>query len=487
MNIKTLKSKIETFSNIYQLSVLGDRMQHSFSLKKIMLFAIINTAIFFQSKAVTILQGDTIWVCALNFPYTLTATSGLSQYQWNTGSTSETTVINGAGKYWLSTNENGLTTSDTITVEVKVLATEIFETDKSWHCIADTPWLISSNEIFEPAGIWNTSATGNVLQTSNSGKYWYEFIDSTFCIKQIDTTEVMGVSDSTVLHFSNSIDLCATSFPHEIYVQLGDNPLWHNSTTDFVFYADSAGIYSYTSYLSNCAVIYDTLKIDNKELNAPVLCCDTITCLPDSIALSLPEGFVDYYWSTGQNAPSIFIAKEGVFNVSVRVTDSSNCSAITNTILVELKDSIPTPSIVQNGAFLVAQPAGFTYQWYRNDTLQQGQTASGIRNEVSGIYCVKVSQGICFDSACYTYINPLGILNIKDKELKIHPNPVENEIMIESSIALKEIIIYNTQSVAIFKTTGAQTINASSLPAGVYFLLCTNAEGQKVSRMFLKK
>jgi len=487
MRTKTLQSEIETTTRLCPLQISDRRFRLAVWFKSLLLFFLIIFTNIFSAKAVTIAQGDTISVCSLDFPYTLTATTGLSQYQWNTGSTSETTVITSSGKYWVSANDNGNIQSDTIIVLIKNIETEIYATDKAWYCIADTPWFISSNEIFEPNGKWNTGTAGSILQTSVAGKYWYEFIDSTFCIWQVDTVEVIGVADGSVLSFSKTIALCASSFPYEINVQLGDNPLWQDSSTDFVFYADSSGTYYYESYLSSCAIIYDTIIIQDKTFNAPTLCCDTVVCMPDSVELSLPAGFVDYYWSTGQNARAIFIAKEGVFNVSVRVTDSSNCSANTNTIIVEVKDSIPVPSIVQNGAFLVAQPAGLTYQWYRNDSLLQGQTTSGIRNVLSGVYCVKVSQGICFDTACFTYVNPVGITSVEEAELYIYPNPVNDVIRVESKIAFKEIIVTDLRGAALFKTTTTNNIDVSALQAGIYFIHCIPAEGLRFSKKFLKE
>ena len=487
MRTKTLQSEIETLTGLCPMQISDGSFRSAFLFKSLLLFFLIIFTNTFSLKAITITQGDTISVCSLDFPYTLSATTGLSQYQWNTGSTSETALINSAGKYWVSANDNGNIVSDTIIVLVKNVETEIYATDKAWYCIADTPWFISSNEIFEPNGMWNTSTAGSILQTSVSGKYWYEFIDSSFCIYQIDTVEIIAIADSSMLNFSKTIALCASSFPYEINVQLGDNPLWQDSSTDFVFYADSSGAYYYESYLSSCAIIYDTITIQDKTFNAPTLCCDTVVCMPDSVAISLPAGFVDYYWSTGQNARSIFIAKEGVFNVSVRVTDSSNCSATTNTIIVEVKDSIPVPSIVQNGAFLVAQPAGLNYQWFRNDSLLQGQTTSGIRNVLSGVYCVKVSQGICFDSACFTYINPLGISSVEGNQLSIYPNPVKDLINIESKIAFKEIVVSDLRGAELFKTTTTNSIDVSALRAGIYFIHCIHAEGLRFSRKFLKE
>ncbi len=438
-------------------------------------------------KAISILQGDTITVCTLKFPYILTATSGLSQYQWNTGSTSNSTTINQAGKYWVRANDNGTVVSDTIVVLLKNIDTEVFKTDKAWFCIADTPWFISSNEIFEPNGLWNTGVAGNILQTSIAGNYWYQFIDSTFCLRQIDTVEVLGVPNASVLKFSKTVALCASQFPFEINVQLGDNPLWQDSSTDFLFYAESAGTYYYESNLGNCATIYDTIFIQNKFFNAPTLCCDTLVCMPDSVSLSLPAGFVDYFWSTGQNTRSIFIAKEGVFNVSVRVTDSTNCAATTNEIIVELQDSIPKPGIVKNGAFLVAQPAGYSYQWYRNDTLLQGQTTSGIKNEIFGIYCVKVSRGVCFDSACYAYINPVSISSFEGNELSIYPNPVNDLIKIESEVSFKEILIYDVCGNRMLKTTSSDNVDVSSLQQGIYFIHFIHSEGLIYSRKFFKE
>lgn len=427
------------------------------------------------AHAIEIAGGDSVMVCSLRYPIVLKSTPGLQQYAWSNGSTVDSTIVTQAGKYWVRTVNGGVIESDTIVVVTSSLTIETFPTAQQYVCLTDTPFLLSSNDIFDPNGLWNNGFKGSILAAYTPGKYWFTAVDSNFCILQTDTVLVVGVANGSTLSFVREEVICNDAFPYQLDVNVGDSPLWQDSSTDYSFVADSAGLYSYQSFLGSCAVVYDTTVLMNRSVQPPVLCCDTAICMPDSLYLSLPAGFVDYYWSTGQNASTISIFKEGLFTVTVRVTDSLNCSATTNAIIVEVKDSLPKPIITQNGLFLVAQPAGYTYQWFRNDTLLAGATSPAVKNDVRGIYCVQLQNGVCSDTACFDYRVTTSISSTveTDGSIRLYPNPTTDLLLLECNSRPNVIVLTGIAGdilTTIYPVDSSVVLDVSSFAAGVYWV-----------------
>lgn len=447
-------------------------------MKKILSSGVFLWALFFAQA--NILEGDTLEVCSLSFPIVIHANKGNQQYLWSTGSNADSAIVQTSGKYWVRTISNGVVESDTIVIFSKVATLETFQTEKQYFCFSDTPWTVSSTRIFDTEGWWNN---GQIffLQTSYPGKFWFTSIDQNFCLQQVDSIEIVALTDSSLLKLSTQQQICQSAFATFINVRYGDNPVWDNGSNDYSLLIDTAGIYSYQSTIGNCAQVFDTIVVSAITLTAPTLCCDTVFCFPDSALFELPLGFVDYYWSTGQNSRNITIGKVGVFNVNVTVTDSSNCSAQTNTIVVEVKDSIPKPSIVENGNFLIVQQNGYQYQWFKNDSLLPNANNSVLMFNRNGKYCVLMSNGICSDSACITYSIPSNIGTTTGTLTKFFPNPAHDLLTIETTQEIQLFNIINilgiSQKLNIqFLDSNKVIIETNHLPSGIYFLdfKCSN-------------
>jgi hypothetical protein len=436
-----------------------------------------------------ILNGDTLEVCPLKFPIVLRAAPGAQQYVWSNGSRADTTLIFTAGKYWVQIFNNGNIFSDTILIIAKKLTVETFAAENLLLCRADTPWQVISNRVFDNHGIWNTGHRF-ILQTARDGRYWFTSVDTHFCLQQTDTVEIFGLPDSSMLHFSTQQFICESAFPVTIYMRYGDNPVWNDGSTQPDLLIDSDGVYTYQSLVGNCAQVFDTIIVTSKSVVAPVLCCDTIVCYPDSVFLRLPGGFTDYYWSTGQNAQSIFLSNIGVFSVNVTVTDHTNCAGVTNTITVEIKDSIPKPSIQENGNFLIAQPTGFSYRWYKNDSLLAGQTASFLPFSRSGKYCVVMSNGVCEDTACIHFSVPSAFQHLHPSFTQVFPNPAEYFLTVKSAEDIESIYMSNIFGTewklpASYIHPRLIEINTSEMPSGVYLLSIQFSGHRQVKKVII--
>lgn len=96
--------------------------------------------------------------------------------------------------------------------------------------------------------------------------------------------------------------------------------------------------------------------------------------------------------------------------------------------------------------------------------------------------CPKGSPGLP-----YTPCWPAGINeNVKDQYITLYPNPASNELNIESSLALDEVVIYDNIGRMLSKSNlKSNKIDISGLPNGVYHLQCSG-EGHIYNVKFVK-
>ena len=112
------------------------------------------------------------------------------------------------------------------------------------------------------------------------------------------------------------------------------------------------------------------------------------------------------------------------------------------------------------------------------------------------------STGICsFNSDdFFYYINDtvdcnspiiLSVQESVEQEVEIHPNPAHNTLTVESASAIREIIVYDMAGHAVMVETMCtsslqQTINITSLHAGIYLVKVVTANGTETAK-FVKK
>ncbi|MCS6818651.1 MAG: T9SS type A sorting domain-containing protein [Chitinophagales bacterium] len=424
-----------------------------------------------------ILQGDTLQVCSFQFPILLRALPGAQQYLWSTGSNTDTTYVSAPGKYWLrSVAVNGMVNSDTIIILEKQLSVETFKRRVFYNCYADTPWLAFSGVIYDTNGFWNNGQK-YFLSVSESGVYWFTSYDTTLCLQQVDSLQIIGLVDSSQVYASSVLQVCSSSFPIQLETRYGDNPIWFDSISDYTITIDSPGIYYYRSEIGACADFFDTLYVIEKTITRPKLCCDTVICFPDSVIFELPAGFSDYFWSTGEVGRKISLATVGTFDVYAEVADSFNCRAYTDTIRVEIKDNVTKPEINRSGNFLITPTIGpgYKYQWYRNDSILINANEQFISLTVAGIYCISISNGTCADSSCYIY-NIISSLHSKQNVLRTYPNPAKNILFVEPIENITgDIYLYSLlgerKQVVVHKEADFVKVDVSYLEPGVYFLV----------------
>ncbi|MDO9254150.1 MAG: T9SS type A sorting domain-containing protein [Bacteroidales bacterium] len=80
--------------------------------------------------------------------------------------------------------------------------------------------------------------------------------------------------------------------------------------------------------------------------------------------------------------------------------------------------------------------------------------------------------------------------SIRDNKLagkiQMYPNPVRNELTVNTTSNISKVIITNTLGKVVGNTIYSRTINTSNLSKGMYFVTFVNADGTKVTQKLIK-
>ena len=204
----------------------------------------------------------------------------------------------------------------------------------------------------------------------------------------------------------------------------------------------------------------------------------------DSTTLTATGGTA-YIWSNGGINATTSVKPATTTTYTVTVYNMSGCSAFAD-VIVTVKPTPTTPVISTVGSDLLSN-ASSGNQWYVNGTILTGQTNALCVPSVTGYYCVIVTQTGCpSDTSNKIYVVVTGLNELSDnKDFYIYPNPVTDNLQIQTTLPIKEIEITDITGRLLYTTT-AKTINCSSFAKGVYFIKVTTSEGAVVKK-FIKE
>jgi len=226
---------------------------------------------------------------------------------------------------------------------------------------------------------------------------------------------------------------------------------------------------------------------------------DTI-CAVNSSTLTA-TGAASYVWSSGGNSATEIVTPATTTTYTVTGTDSLGCSATAQTEVVV--NALPVVSVslsvnsicVDDGPFALTGggPSGGT--WSGNgvtgSTFNAGATGLGTQQIT---YTFTNAAG-CTDSAT-TSIDVTACTGIVENNgnssISLFPNPATEQLKItwNSAIAMKSIVITDVtgrevMTVAVNASNSA-TISVNELPAGMYSVNTTDANGVNTVTRFIK-
>ena len=138
------------------------------------------------------------------------------------------------------------------------------------------------------------------------------------------------------------------------------------------------------------------------------------------------------------------------------------------------------PTVTQEENMLTSSEAD-SYQWYLNDVQIVGAVNQTYIFTQNGIYFVEITNEYgCTAKSREINVTDLGIVIITNHELRIYPNPAQDQLRIErqqaeGSTQQAEIYdIYGRKLSAFCLLPSVTTIDISHLANGIYFLKIGN-------------
>lgn len=354
------------------------------------------------SGSTTICQGNTV---------TLTSSSG-SSYLWSTGATTQSITVNTAGSYLVTvTSAAGTGTSSPVTVTVNSLPTaSISASGPTTFCTGGTVTLTASGGT---SYMWNPGGqTTSSISPYSSGNYSVFVFNANGCSALSSTIPVTVNPNPTSTISAGGPTTFCTGGSVSLTASAGSSYLWSpgNQTTQSIT-ATSAG--SYTVRVSNsngCSTISSATVVTVNSLPTASITANGPTTFPlgGSVTLTASAGS-SYLWLPGnQTTQSITVTQAGTY--TVRVTNSSGCSATSNGVTVTITNGT-VPTITANGSttfctggnVTLTASAGTSYLW------STGATTQSIIATTSGSYSVTVTSasGTGTSAPTSVTVNPL--------------------------------------------------------------------------------
>lgn len=179
----------------------------------------------------------------------------------------------------------------------------------------------------------------------------------------------------------------------------------------------------------------------------------------------------------------------GVYSFQLTVTDNKGATDTdVDIITVNASSCPPIPLITQIENRLVCNPPGDSYQWLLNGEPISGETAQllTINYIAYGAYRVVLTDAGCSaTSSEYMYL--ITDAETTDETTSIFPNPVLDDVIIKTTVALPaKITIVDRLGRKITETTISTPVHEMSLPAlaqGIYFIVVNGKSWYKIQKL----
>ncbi len=233
---------------------------------------------------------------------------------------------------------------------------------------------------------WSTNENSQVINVNTAGTYTVTVTDINNCTG----TDSFVVSEN---------DLPQPSIGGELTFCEGESTVldagsfynsydWSTGANTFAITVNSPGTYTVTVTDANGCTGSDEVTVIQNEMPQPQITGDSGFCTGESTTLSVVNSFQSYEWNTGQFTPSIEVATEGTYTITV--TDSNNCSNTDS--FVVFANTSPTPDIQGDAFFCNGESTTiFVADDFTEYIWSDGTITFGANIEESGTYTVTVT------------------------------------------------------------------------------------------------
>jgi len=321
---------------------------------------------------------------------TLTATAGMTAYQWSNGATTQSVNVTAGGDYTVTvTDGNGCrSTSPIQRVTVNAPPATITASGPTTFCAGGSVTLSA------PAGYtyaWSNGATTQSILVSDAGSFSVAVTDTNGCTATSAATSVtVNPLPQATITAGGPTSFCAGGSV-TLTASAGASVRWSNGATMQSISVTASGSFSVTVTDANgCSATSSPVAVAVDTPSAAITVSGPTTfCAGGSVVLTASSGAA-YLWSNGATTQSITVGASGAY--SVTVTDAGGCSATSAPAAVTV-NPLPSPVITASGptAFCagglvtLTSSAAASYAW------STGATTRSIVVTASGTVSVTVT------------------------------------------------------------------------------------------------
>lgn len=288
---------------------------------------------------------------------TLYAGKRFTSYLWSDGSTADSLVANGPGKYWVEvTDIFGFTSSDTI----EVLSGLNYPTSQLYCPSESIDWQTGLGEHYNY--LWSDGSTADSLVINSPGSYHVTVTDTNGCVFKSDTLSFQEDVFSTSASLGPDLNLCSGN---NLSLTSGASEavsyLWNTGSTEASILIENSGTYSVEVININGCVAKDTVDVTIIG-DAPVLaidfpqyaCLNTVFSFEDESSTVDGSILTSWTWEMGDGntftSPTAthLYNEGGSYEVNYAIGTSSGCFMDT-TFTVEVRNN-PILTLSSNGA-----------------------------------------------------------------------------------------------------------------------------------------
>ncbi len=468
-----------------------------------------------SASPIAVNLGNDTTVCS-NQSITLNAGGGFNTYQWSTNETTQSINLSnlntGTHQYIVTVTACGASAKDTINVLVNTIpSAPSVGINTQPTCAVSTGSVILNG--LPSTGTWTltrapggTTITGTGTSTTitglAAGTYTYTVSNASGCSSAASANIVVNAQPETPsVPIINTITqpTCALATGSVVLNGLPALANWIINPGGIAGTGASStitgltqGTYSYTitNSSSGCTSLVSANVVVNSQPTtptAPAIGATTQPTCTDSTGSVVLNGLPSGNWVinpgniTGSaTSATISNLTEGTYNFTV--TNASGCTSLASANMVINAQPIPpTPTISLNLNILHSDVANGN-QWYNQNGLINNATNQDYTVTSDGDYYVIVTLLGC-SSDTSNIINVLlsGELQVdKNQTIKVYPNPVTNELIIEYD-GNKETVnfeIYNSIMQVVFNGSLLEktVVQTSKFAPGVYLIKLGNGK-----------
>jgi PKD repeat protein len=362
---------------------------------------------------------------------------------------------------------------------------------------------------------WYDVATGGTSlagapspSTSSPGVYTYYVSQKNAAgdeSPRVAITVTVNALPSTPTISANGATSFCTGGSVELTSSASTGNTWSTNATTQAITVTSSGSYSVTVTDNNgCSASSAATTVNVSNAPAPTVTASaTQACSGDVVTLTSSTAD-SYAWSNGATTQSIQVSASG--NYSVITTNADACAGVgtSNTVNVTFT-ATPTAagSFTSNGnivTFSNSSTGASSYSWDFGDFTNSSAAAPVHAYAVDGTYQVVLTaiNGNCIDTVTFNVVINTSSLNEMTgvEQVKLYPNPTNanatlqfvNNLGTETTIALQDqfgrILESNTTSNIGLNEV---TVNTSTLSAGLYQVVLTNAYDSVILKLIVNK